>query len=150
MSSRAKKKAETLHVKKFMGGRATPDEVHRALAIRKACGLCGSPKAAIRIRILVPLKEVQAKAPEFLAEIMANNPQGPTAPLPVTETVYGPMLKISDQAACDNCKSNAEKLAAHPPRHWPFRDSMIVDIDRGPGKDKPFTQVTANLDGTLH
>jgi hypothetical protein len=133
-----------LHMKKFMGGRMTPEEVHRALGFRKSCAICRGPPA-IRIRVFAPLKEVMARTPEFLGEIMAANPAGPTAPLPTMPSKYGLLLKLSDQAFCDTCKVGAERAAAHPPKRWPFKDCQIVEIDRGPPKQGPVVQVLAKL-----
>lgn len=132
--SDAQKKPEVRHVKKFMGGRMTPDEVHRALGLRVRC-LCGQP-AAIRIKVLAPLQEVQDRNPQFVAMVAASNPDGPF--VPTIPSKYGNLVKLSDVGACDNCKTEAERVAAKHPS-W-----CIVEIDRGPGKDKPFGQVPIN------
>ena len=98
-----------------------PHELHRALGIRKKCEQCGAP-AAIRIKVLVALDELTRRAPEYVANIMASNPDGPF--VPTIETKYGPMVKTSDIGACDNCRVEAEKAAAKGPS-W-----AIVEIDR--------------------
>lgn len=123
---------EVRHLTRFMEGRMTPEEAHRAYGIRKSCYVCGKP-AAIRIRVLVQLEEITKRNPEFVAHVAATNPEGPY--IPTVPTRYGPMVKMSDVGACDNCKVEAERAAARGPS-W-----AIVEIDRGPGADKTQVQV---------
>lgn len=129
----AKKKPEILHIKKFMGGRVTPEELHRAIGLRVKCSGCGQP-AAIRIRVLVELAELTKRQPEFVAAVAASNPEGPS--VPTVATKYGPMVKVSDTGACALCRKTAEVAAARGAPSW-----CIVDIDRGPGPDRPQVQV---------
>ncbi len=127
-----KSNGKTRHVKKFMGGRITPDELHRALGIRGVCAICEGP-GAIRIKVLVQLDELTKRQPEYVAQIMATNPDGLF--VPTVATTYGPMVKVSDIVACDNCKVDAERSAAKGPS-W-----ALVEIDRGPGKDRAVVQM---------
>lgn len=110
------------HMKKFMGGRYTPNEVHRAVGIRKKCSVCSQP-AAIRIKVYASLEEMIKRNPNFVAAIMASNPDGQF--VPTIDTKWGKMMKLSDVGACDNCKTEAEKVAAKHP------DWCFVEIDRG-------------------
>ena len=120
-------------ITKFMDGRMTPNEAHRALGIRKKCAGCGRP-AAIRIRVLADLKELTKQQPQFVAAIAASNPAGPF--VPVVPTKYGPMVMLSDIGACDLCRKTAEVTAAQSPS-W-----CIIDIDRGPNeRNKVVAQV---------
>ncbi len=116
-----KKNNNTRHIKRFMDGRATPDEAHRAIGIRKKCEQCGAP-AAVRIKVLVELQELTRRQPEFVAQIMVTNPNGPF--VPTVETKHGHMVKVSDIGACDLCRVDAERAAARGPS-W-----CIVEIDR--------------------
>lgn len=130
-------KKQVLHMKKFDGGRRTPDEVHREYALgNKRCVICKGPPA-IRIRVLVQLSELQIRSPDYVIAIAASNPDGPY--VPTIPTKYGPMVKISDVCFCDLCKVDGEKEAAKGPS-W-----AIVEIDRqGLGKNfNPVVQVPA-------
>lgn len=133
------KKPQVVHIKKFDGGRSTPDEMHRKYALgggKKRCATCGNPKVAIRIRVLVELAELTKRNPDFVAGIMATNPDG-SMTVPSVRTKYGQMVRVNDAVFCDNCKVGAEKAAAKGPS-W-----AIVEIDRqGLGKSfKPVVQV---------
>jgi hypothetical protein len=92
-------------------------------------------KPAIRIRVLAPLKELTERSPEFVAGVIASNPEGPF--VPTIATTYGPMVKLSDVAFCDLCKTEAERTAAKGPSWY------IIEIDRqGLGKNYgPLVQV---------
>jgi hypothetical protein len=154
MSSRVKKKAlkkeETLHVRHFMGGRSTPEEMHRRFGIRKSCQLCGAP-AILRIKTFVLVKDIREKTPEYLADLIASNPAGPTAAIPAFASKWGPALKVGDVGACENCSATAQKLAAHPPKDWPFRDAHWVDIDDSRRfRDKPTVTVPMELPTVTH
>ncbi len=129
----AKKKPGIRHIKKFMGGRMTPEELHRAVGLRVKCTGCDQP-AAIRIRVFAALDELTKRHPEFVAAVAVSNPEGPFVPTVATQ--YGPMVKISDIGACALCRKKAEVAAARGAPSW-----CIVDIDRGPGPDRPQVQV---------
>lgn len=119
-----KKKADVIHVDKFMDGVATPQEVHRALGINKKCVGCGAP-AAIRIRVLALYSELVERNPDFVALMMAASPDGATCP--TIPTQYGPMVLVTDNGACEQCQTTAEVAAARGVPDW-----CIVEIDRGP------------------
>lgn len=117
-------KSEVLHIKKFDGGRSTPDEFHRQHGFSRAsarCTVCGAP-SAIRIRVLAQLSELTKRQPELVGAIAASNPNGPY--VPTIKTTHGDMVLISDVGACDNCKVSAERTAAKHPS-W-----VIIEIDR--------------------
>ena len=121
----SKRRGKVVHLKKFAGGRETPQEMHRRLGIRKNCVMCKGVPAVIRIKVFAPLAELVKRAPEYVAGIIASNPDGPY--VPSIDTTYGKMVKVSDIGACDLCKTQAEKEAAKGPS-W-----VLVEIDRGPG-----------------
>ena len=121
------KKPEIIHIKKFDGGRSTPDEVHRKLSYgNRKCTGCQSTKPAVRIRVLMTAADLTKLNPDMAAHIMAANP--PSFTLPTVATTYGPACVISDNVFCDICKTQAEKDAAHPPRG--FENKILVEIDR--------------------
>lgn len=130
-----KPSAETRHIKKFMDGKMSPQELHQRLGIRKNCYGCGKP-AVVRLRTFVALDELTKRQPEYVAQIMASNPNGPY--VPTVATKYGPMVKVSDIGACALCAKEAEKAAARGPS-W-----CIVEIDRGPD---PKQAVSAQVPG---
>jgi len=120
------KKQEVLHRRKFMGGRETPNEVHRRLGIKKKCVVCSRP-GAIRIRVFMPYDEASRRAPNMIAAIMATNPDGAKVPTVTFKDGSTPreFIKASDSAFCDFCKVEAERVAATAPS-W-----AVVEIDRG-------------------
>ncbi len=117
-----------LHMKRFMDGRLTPQELHQKLGFGKPCIVCGGPPA-IRIRVFMPLEEAMKVAPELCAGIMASNPDGPYVPTVKMKNTSGSefqAMKASDCCFCANCKVGAEREAAKGPS-W-----AIIEIDRGP------------------
>lgn len=129
---RKKKKPEVRHLDRFMGGRRSPQDLHRELGIAKQCHGCDRP-AAIRLKVLAELSELTRRYPEFVGVIAANHPDGI---IPTVETKHGPMVWISDVGACDLCRATAEKTAARDVPSW-----CLVEIDRGPPADRGFSQV---------
>ena len=128
------KKNGNLDLKLITGGNMTPSELHRAIGIRKSCMYCGQP-AAVRIRVLVALDELTRRQPEYVAQIMATNPDGSWT-VPTLPTKYGPMVKVSDVGACSHCRREAEIAAARGPS-W-----AIVEISAGPD---PTNKVAAQV-----
>lgn len=107
-----------IHVRKFDGGRRTPAEVHRELAIAHRCSTCGEP-AAMKIHFLAPLDEFKRREPEAFA--LAVRQMGGRDPS--FQTTYGRMVRIETLYACDLCKVSAKKYAARKP------DWQLVEID---------------------
>jgi hypothetical protein len=119
-------KTEVLHRKKFMGGRMSASDAHRALGIRKKCSVCRRP-GAIRIKVFMPYDEAMRRAPQLMAAIAASNPAGPNVPTLMFKDGGSekPFIKASDNAFCDNCKHEARITAATAPS-W-----AVVEIDEG-------------------
>lgn len=146
-----RKKPEVIHRSKLFGGKSA-EQVHREIGVRKKCvGGCGLP-ASIRIRIFVPLTEFVDKSPEVAAGIMATNPHGPF--IPSTKMHFRgsehpiQMVKVSDVGACGLCQSTAERMAARVENELGMRGiNALVEIDRGPGPDKPVVQVPGSFGG---
>jgi hypothetical protein len=122
-----RKKQEVLHRKKFMDGKETPNEVSRRLGIAKRCSVCGGP-GAIRIRVFMPYDEAMKRAPDLMAAIMVSNPDGLKVPTVTFKDGTTPreFIKASDNAFCDNCKVEAERVAGQSAPSW-----AVVEIDRG-------------------
>lgn len=135
MGREAKAKAEIRHRRKLFNGLATAEEVHRS-AIGENCP-CGLP-AAIVIRVFAPVDEVLKRQPLFLHNLAAQNGgMVPVVELRGAENRPIKHIRVGMAYACEICQSTAEKEAAKAPS-W-----VVVDINRGPGKDKAIVQVPA-------
>jgi hypothetical protein len=122
-----------IHVKKFMGGRITPEEAHAIHGIRKKCVGCGRP-AIIRAKVFATLADFKARMPEAAAIVASLNPLGPF--VPTVQMTYGEMVMISDVGACKMCKPQLLRTAAKHP-DWTFVE--FDDAERFKGKSQ--TQV---------
>lgn len=127
-----KKPKPSKRIDKFMGGRMTPREAHAQLSVRRPCVNCQLP-ATIRIRVLAELEELKRRQPQFVAGIMATNPNGPY--VPTIATTYGAMVMLHDVGSCDSCRKAVEVQVAHGQEDW-----MLVEIDRGPANIRPMVQ----------
>jgi hypothetical protein len=110
-------------IKKFMGGRMTPEEIHAQLGVGKPCKGCQRP-ALIVIRSLCTLKDWKDKVSAGFQQLVgALTPDGhpPTFP-----TKYGPMICIGELFVCKSCAPAAERVAAKHP------DWILIEINRGP------------------
>jgi len=121
---------------KLFGGRFTSDEVWRqSLPSDARCGGCGSAKVAMRIRTFVPVDWLLKERPQLAIQIAAKH----EGKLPCVEFTHGRHVRVGDAFACDFCKRELEKQAAKAPNY------VTVQIDRGPGEDKPIIQVPAGV-----
>lgn len=116
------------HIQKFIRGELSARETHIA-ALNKKCEQCGRP-AVVRLRVLVLLDELIQRNPEMVAQIMLTSPTG-SCTIPTIPTKYGPMVKVSDIGACDQCRSTAEKAAAKCPS-WCLVEISAPPEDRNP------------------
>lgn len=98
-----------IHVRKFDGGRRTPAEVHRKVALAHKCSTCGEP-AALKVHFLAPLDEFKRREPAALALAVRQHGGDPSF-----ETAYGRMVRIETLYACDLCKASAKRYAARKP-----------------------------------
>lgn len=131
---REKKTTELIHRTKLFGGKQTAEEVHRELAWGPmAVCQCGRKDVVIQIDGYASPKELLAHLrPEVIVRLMVATEDGQ---LPTFPTKYGPMVNFSKAWACEDHKQLAEQTAARLPS-W-----VLVEIDRGPGKDKVVVQV---------
>lgn len=140
--SAPKPAAPIIHRKKLFGGRQTAQEVHaqHAFPPHATCAGCHAPynKLQTRVIILMPLDEMRKRDREFdeifnAAELAAKAGKPETlAKLHdrLVPTKHGPHVRISTTYGCEACTPELERAAAKAPS-W-----CIVDINRGPGKDK--------------
>lgn len=132
---------EPRFMKKFMDGKATPDEVWRKFVLKgRPCFGCGNPKGAIIIRVFMPLDEAWARNPELLAQMTIWAASQGVSSIPTVD--FGnppqPFIRASERVACDNCKVTAERAAARGPS-W-----CVVEIKRGPEMN-PLVRVARSI-----
>lgn len=118
-----------IHRSKLFGGRETAMEVHRRLAWGNAnCKFCGAP-AACRVQIFIALSDMSITT-RMAIEFEIS--QGRVKP---TRTAGGLAIKATETYACTRCKPTLLRQAGKGPSY------AMVDIDEGPGEDKPLIQV---------
>lgn len=129
---KTKKKQEIIHRRKLFGGVKTAEEVHAEHGFRQRCAKCGGPPA-IQVRMFMEHDEFVKRSPEMAAAIAMTNPDGPYIPcVPMT---FGAMVKYATVTACKLHQKDLELTAAKAPSY------ILVEIDYGPGADKPNVQV---------
>jgi hypothetical protein len=127
-----RKKQEVIHRTKLFGGVKTAAEVNAELGWRQRCAKCsGAP--VIKVRMFMLYEEFVKRAPQLAVAIAASNPDGPF--IPTVPTTFGPMVKYASVCACRSHQKELELTAAKAPSY------ILVEIDRGPGADKPVVQV---------
>lgn len=126
---------DVIHRKKLFRGVKTAEQVYRELAFaNRKCAECGGPPA-IRVKVFYPLTEIHETLLDAVKlECLVT---GEPPPILRANEKYGNQLimKVSDIVACERCAAALERAAAKAPSY------AIVDIDRGPGKDRPIVQV---------
>jgi len=133
--SRQQRRAETIHRTKLFGGRLTAEEYHAkyAFPVGAKCAGCGKGGSlTTRIISLAPLDEMRKRDP-MVDYMAANKPTqlfSTLVPIRGADGKPQPYLRIATVYACGACSTHAERAAAHGPS-W-----CIVEINRGPGKDK--------------
>lgn len=119
-----------IHRAKLFQGRTTAMDLHRELAWGgHRCDGCGAKDTAIRIQTFVLLKDMS------MATRMAIEFQISIRKLHTAKFRDGEAIRTGVIHACPRCSPAAERAAAQGPSF------AIVDIDRGPGEDKPMVQV---------
>lgn len=123
--------AEVRHLKKFAGGRTTPQKMHADLAFPRTakCGGC-QRKPLIRAITLAPLDEMRRRQPGLDA-LMTADPNGFMSQIVKirenSEDKAGkPYLRVGVAYACESCKKSLEQAAAKSPS-W-----CIVEFNYGP------------------
>jgi hypothetical protein len=136
MGRESRAKREVIHSSKLFGGVMTAQEVHARWGFRGPCtapGCRGMP--VIQVRLFMLHDEFVAKSPQLATMIAMSNPDGPY--VPCAPTTFGPMVRFSTVNACRTHQKELELEAAKAPSY------VLVEIDRGPGADKPTVQVGA-------
>ena len=126
-------KGDTLHMKRFMQGRFSPEEVHIALGVNKRCEGCGRPGVG-HIRTFWEADEFAKREPlraMSIAMLHGGN-------LPVVKSTYGDLFMVSQITPCANCWREAEKAAADHP------DWVYVEISRPHRSNRFSAQVPKN------
>lgn len=110
------------HVRRFMGGLQTPQEVFRSHAFPKgaACASCKGPPAA-RFTVYVLWDDAVRRDPTLLLM-----DEGALAAITV-RLKQGRAIRISNAYACERCRPAAERYVAKNAPSYAF-----VDIDAGP------------------
>lgn len=145
MTTRQQRRAEVIHRRKLFGGKMTAEEAHAkyAFPLNARCTGCGTRKGLqTRFITLAPLDEMRRRDPAV--ELLMQN--DPAAFIKVLVPIKGasgqpePYLRIATIYACGPCTPAAELAAAHGPS-W-----AIVEINRGPGKDKVVSGYNVPID----
>lgn len=112
----------TKHVRRFMDGLQTPQEVFRSLAFPRGamCAACKGPPA-VRFTVYVPWDDAVRKDPSLLLM-----DEGALAAITV-RLKQGKAIRISNAYACERCRPAAERYVARKAPSYAF-----VDIDAGP------------------
>lgn len=132
----ATQSAKIIHTTKLFGGRETAEDVHRQHAWHGArCNACGDREVVVQVSTHMLTKELIEKNPHnIVARIMAQSEDGT---IPSWQSKYGRMTMVGVAYACTTHQRALETTAARGP------SSVLVEIDRGPGKDKIVAQVPA-------
>ena len=134
---RQKRKNEVIHRKVLFGGVETAMEVHARLGWRGRCNACGGPPV-IQIRTFMLLEDAVKTCPEYVGMIAMTNPAG-TLEVPTQKTKFGDMIRVGSVLACKHHQKEAELAAARGP------SNALVEIDRGPGAERPIVGVTKDM-----
>jgi len=126
------KAAPVIHRSKLFGGVRTAQEVYAEMGFRAKCTKCGGPPV-IQVKMFMHHDEFVKRAPLLAIQIAATNPGGPG--IPCTPTTFGPFVRYATVTACSVHQKDLERTAAKAPSY------VLVEIDRGPGADKPLVQV---------
>jgi hypothetical protein len=124
------------HRRKLFNGKTTAEEFHRKHAFRpgERCTGCGGPPA-ITVRVFLPLDEIVKRQGEAIGRLLITKPDAFVGLC--IETIHGVYVRASQVHACTVCAPALERQAAKAPS-W-----ALVEINRGPGPDKPLISVSA-------
>jgi len=128
-----------VHRTKLFGGVQTAQEVHAKLAFRQPCQAPGCKNLPIvQAKMFMLHDDFIAQCPKMAAAIALTNPDG-SRTIPCVPMTFGPMVMFSKVAACRSHQRELEQAAARAPSY------VLVEIDRGPGADKPMVQVSRSI-----
>lgn len=110
---------DTIHVRKFDGGRRTPAEVHRELALGgRSCSTCDGP-AAVAAKLVADDEEFRRRHPDAYMALIARFGGDPAF-----ETKWGRMVTVEVIYACDACRGGLARFVASR-----AKDYMHVEFD---------------------
>jgi hypothetical protein len=115
----------------------TPEEVHAKYAFgpRARCAGCRSQKVVMRAIVMAPFSDV---ANDNAFGINQDDPAElfkVLVPLRGSDGKPVPFVRLNKAYACKNCGPAFERYLAKLPSYF------VVEINRGPGTDKPLVQV---------
>ena len=153
MGEASRRKAINQHgyLKKLFGGKSTADQVfHQSVLANHKCANCNRPPSAI-IRMFWPAADFQRDCPgvamQMATDMAKSAPDGTPPCIPVCK-FKGPDGSPRDFVClplmyfCGQCLPDAEKWAARKPSY------VVVEVDRGPGVDKPQSQVPGRAESS--
>lgn len=125
------------HTRKLFGGRMTAEEVHQKYAFPPGakCNACGRRPLT---RVITMMEMAEARKNPMVEAMMAMGPEAFMSQVVAIKGSDGkpqPYLRTGVAYACKGCTPALEKIAAKAPSH------CIVEINRGPGEDKPLIGV---------
>ncbi len=85
------------------------------------------------MRLLADLSELMTRRADVVGKLAADN--GGSVPTVYSDKFKVHLVPISDVVACRGCQLIVVRAAARAPS-W-----VVVDIDNGPGPDRPIVQV---------
>lgn len=118
------------HVRKFMGGRRTPQEVHQAWAFppHATCYAC-SRRPLVRAITMAQVDDAKRKWPE-IAKLTLRALMDRIVMIKGADGQGVPYVRIGIAYACAECRSTMEKTLAKLPS-W-----VLVEINAGPEAPK--------------
>jgi len=139
LNKRRRERNPIVHRTKNFGGVRTAQEVHAKMGFRQPCQMPGCKNLpVIQAKLFMLHDDFVKQCPQMAAAIALTNPNG-SRTIPCVPMTFGPMVMFSKVAACRSHQKELELEAAKAPSY------VLVEIDRGPGADKPQVQVSHQI-----
>jgi len=139
------RKAQVIHKHKMFGGEGTAEEIHAKYGYPRGAKCCGCGKhpgvGGITVRSFIALSDLKSGDPKgwMVYQMMGDEKRaGITVLMKGSKGEPVPYVRVMTVYACKTCRPAAESAAAKAPSYY------IVDINRGPGPDKPTQGWTAS------
>lgn len=124
------RRAQTIHRRKFMDGRMTPEEAHQRYGIPPGAKCQCGARPLITCRILMPLDELVKRDPQFIGKMLLGKDGAEAFYKLCVETVHGTYVRVSTVYACKMHEKDLDHAAAQAPS-W-----CIAEFNRGPGAER--------------